>query len=227
MLKRIPTSRALELIRRARQSPQSDPEMAYPRWYLHRWHFLPEGYLSRRGAAGYERVIRNLYNAGQEDVLVRKVVRRVRAVRPASVVELGCGPGRLLTALANAEAAPEIVGLDLSPYMLERAKARLQQGEARLLHADGLAVPANQGAFDVAVAAHYVGHLPGEIRAQAVHEITRIVRPGGRVIIAEHSWHPWPRDPLLVLRHASWHASRLIRLQVFERVDPVSREATA
>jgi len=201
--------------------------MAYPRWYLHRWHFLPEGYLSRRGAAGYERVIRNLYNAGQEDALVHKLVRRVRAARPASVVELGCGPGRLVAALANAEAAPEIVGLDLSPYMLERARARLQRRRARLLHADGLAVPAQEAAFDVAVAAHYVGHLPGEVRAQAVREIARLVRPGGRVIIADHSWHLWPPIPMLVLREASWHASRLIRLQVFERVDLVGAEATA
>lgn len=227
MLKRIPTSRALELIRRARQSPQSDPDMAYPRWYLHRWHFLPEGYLSRRGATGYERVIRNLYNAGQEDALVRKLVRRVRAARPASVVEFGCGPGRLVAALANAEAAPDIVGLDLSPYMLERARARLQRRPARLLHADGLAVPAQEAAFDVAVAAHYVGHLPEEVRPQAVREIARLVRPGGHVIIADHSWHSWPPNPMLVLREASWHASRLIRLQVFERVDLVSAEAMA
>ncbi|NJD64577.1 MAG: class I SAM-dependent methyltransferase [Chloroflexi bacterium] len=227
MLKRIPTRRAIELIRRARQSPQSDPEMAYPRWYLHRWHFLPEGYLSRRGAAGYERVIRSLYNAGQEDALVGKLVRRVRAARPSSVVELGCGPGRLLTALANAEVAPEIVGLDLSPYMLERAKARLPRGKARLLHADALAVPSQEAAFDVAVAAHYVGHLPGELRAPAVREIARLVRPGGRVIIADHSWHPWPPIPPLVLREASWHASRLIRLQVFERVNLNCAEATA
>ena len=141
--------------------------------------------------------------------------------------KLGCGPGRLLTALADAEAAPEIVGLDLSPYMLERARARLQRRPALLLHADALAVPAQEASFDVAVAAHYVGHLPGELRVPAVGEIARLVRPGGRVIIADHSWHPWPPIPQLVLREASWHASRIIRLQVFERVNLMCAEATA
>lgn len=226
MLKRIPATRARELIREARRSPQSDPRTAYPSWYLHRWHFLPEGYLSRRGAAGYEWVIRNVYNVAQEDALIGKMVRRVRAARPASVVELGCGPGRLVSALEDEGAAPDIVGLDLSPFLLERAKARLVRGRARLVHADGLAVPAQEGAFDLAVAAHYVGHLPGNLRAPAVREIARIVRPGGHVVIADHSWHPWPANPMLVLRSASWHASRLIRLQVFERVDLIGSEAT-
>lgn len=227
MLKRIPATRARELIRRAGRLPQSDPRTAYPSWYLHRWHFLPEGYLSRRGASGYEWVIRNLYNAGTERALIRKIVSRVRAARPASVVEFGCGPGRLVSAMAGDAVAPDIVGLDLSPYLLERATARLPRGRARLVHADGLAVPARAGAFDVAVASHYVGHLPRDARPQAVREMARLVRPGGRVIIADHSWHPWPHNPLLVLRHASWHASRLIRLQVFERIEFPGAEAPA
>jgi len=227
MLKHISSSRARELIREARRSPQSDPKTAYPPWYVHRWHFLPEGYLSRRGAAGYDWVIRNLYNAGQEDALLRKLVRRVQAARPNSVVELGCGPGRLVSALVDDGAAPDIVGLDLSPYMLERAMANLHRGQARLVHADGLAAPAPEGAFDVAVAAHYLGHLPLDLRGPAMGEIARIVRPGGSIIIADHSWHASPHNPLLVLRHASWHASRLIRLQVFERADAVGTEAPA
>ncbi len=227
MFKHIPEPRARELIERAGTSPRSNPSTLYPAWYLHRWHFLPEGYLSRRSAAGYEWLIRNLYNSGAENALIRKLVRRVRSARPAAVVEFGCGPGRLVRALSEHSGAADVVGLDLSPYLLERAQARLSQPNARVLHVDGLSTPAAEASFDVAVAAHYVGHLPEHVRPAAVSEIARVVRPGGRVIIADHSWHPWPENPLLVLRNMSWHAARLIRLQVFERTDISNAEATA
>lgn len=226
-MKHIPEPRARELIERAGLSPHSDPSTHYPGWYLRRWHFLPEGYLSRRGAAGYEWLIRNLYNTGVERALISKVVRRVRAARPAAVVEFGCGPGRLVEALSEQSGARDVLGLDLSPYLLERAHARLRLPNARVVHADGLSVPAAAASFDVAIAAHYVGHLPSELRPAAVTEMARVVRPGGRVIIADHSWHRWPGNPLLALRSASWHAARLIRLQVFERIDIPGAEATA
>lgn len=227
VFKHIPGPRARELIERASQSPRSEPSTSYPAWYLHRWHFLPEGYLSRRSAAGYEWLIRNLYNTGVENALIRKLVRRVRSARPESVVEFGCGPGRLVRALSEHSGAADVVGLDLSPYLLERAHARLTRPNARLLHASGLSTPAGEASFDVAVAAHYVGHLPPPVRPAAVSEMARVVRPGGRVIIADHSWHPWPESPLLVPRHMSWHAARLIRLQVFERIDVPGAEAPA
>lgn len=227
MLKRIPPERASQLIDAARRLPRSNPATGYPAWYLHRWHFLPEGYLSRRGAAGYDRGIRNLYNIGAERALIDKLVRRIAASTPDAVVELGCGPGRLLAALADSRVARRLVGVDLSPYLLERADRRLGERNVDLVHASGLAVPAEDGAFDTAVAVHYVGHLPEDQRACAVEEIARLVRPGGHVVIADHSWHRWPRHTPLALRHASWHASRMIRLQVFERIDVLEHGAPA
>lgn len=225
MLKRISPERASELIDAARRLPRSNPATGYPAWYLHRWHFLPEGYLSRRSAAGYDRGIRNLYNAGVERALIEKVVRRIAASTPDAVVELGCGPGRLLASLADSRVARRLVGVDLSPYLLERADRRLDGRDVDLVHASGLSVPAEDGAFDAAVAVHYVGHLPEDQRTRAVEEIARLVRPGGHVVIADHAWHPWPRNTLLALRQASSHASRLIRLQVFERLESLENGA--
>ena len=44
----------------------ADPTERYPHWYLHRWHFLPEGYLSQRSVGIYQRLVPKLYYAGQE-----------------------------------------------------------------------------------------------------------------------------------------------------------------
>jgi len=226
MLKRIPRERAARLIAEARRLPQSDPATRYPAWYLHRWHFLPEGYLSRRSAAGYDRGIRQLYNAGVEQELIKKLTHRIAAARPPSVIELGCGPGRLLTALADSRVARRIVGVDLSPYLLERAQHRLGPCDVTLMHADATETPEPDGAFDAAVAAHYIGHLPESLRPRAVQELARLVRPGGQVVVADHAWHPWPGHALLALRHASRHASGLIKLQVFERLESRDTGAT-
>ncbi len=219
MLKRLPPDRARELVADAALLPASNPRVSYPSWYLHRWHFLPEGYLSRRSAAWYEHIIRNVYNQGLESRTIAAVVGAVAALRPRSVLEVGSGPGRLLEALAYDRVGEDLVGVDLSPYLLERARRRLGGYPVRLVHADGLALPADEGAFDVAVASHYVGHLPAPLRREAVLELARVVRPGGHVVIVDHRWHPSPRLEELRETSRETQAPGFVAMSVFERVE--------
>jgi trans-aconitate 2-methyltransferase len=51
-----------------------------------------------------------------------ELVARVRAERPRTVVDLGCGPGNLTTLLADRWPDAHVVGLDSSPEMVERAR---------------------------------------------------------------------------------------------------------
>ncbi len=51
------------------------------------------------------------------------LVRRIDAVRPASVVDLGCGPGQLTATLTERWPEASIVGVDSSPEMITRAGA--------------------------------------------------------------------------------------------------------
>ena len=217
MLKRIPAPRARKLIADASTLPTSDPRVSYPSWYVRRWHFLPEGYLSRRSAALYEHIVRNLYNQGMEGRIVHNLVDRLRQISPGSVLEVGCGPGRLLAASARARIGHDRIGLDLSPFLLERARRKVGNRAARFVHGDGLAIPSEDSAFDAVVASHYVGHLPEAVRDQAVAELARVVRPGGHLLVVDHRWHPWPSAPGLKLTNASSHNLGLIRVNVFER----------
>ena len=50
------------------------------------------------------------------------LVGRVRAEAPRVVVDLGCGPGTLTRTLAERWPDAEVIGLDDSPAMLERAR---------------------------------------------------------------------------------------------------------
>ena len=190
MLKRMHPSLAQRCVAEAARSPRSNPRVSYPRWYLQRWHFLPEGYLSRRSAAGYETVVRQVYNLTRESAVLKSLLKLIQAEKHEDVLELGCGPGRALATLSAGRPTAHFTGLDLSPFMLERAERR-NQATARvdLVHADGGALPWASPAFDAVVAIHYFGHLPGAARPTAFAEARRALTPDGRLYVVDHSWH--------------------------------------
>lgn len=93
------------------------------------------------------------------------------------VLDLGCGTGLVGAALAP-EPGPLVTGVDLSPRMLEQARARgvyheLAQGE---VHAWLRATPAES--FDIVVAADMLIYI-GDLRV-LFDEVARVIRHGGR-----------------------------------------------
>jgi len=102
-------------------------------------------------------------------------------VRPGDRVLDGCcGTGDLAVAAVRAGAG-DVVGLDFSPRMLERARAKLQV--VTWLEGDLLALPFPDADFDsatVGFGVRNVADLPA-----ALAELTRVLRPGGRLGILE------------------------------------------
>jgi SAM-dependent methyltransferase len=102
------------------------------------------------------------------------------------VLELGCGSGRTLVPLA--EAGYDIVGLDSSEEMLERARMRLERSSAadhaRLVHADMTHFEFGATFPLITVPFHTWMHLTtGEAQLAALASIRRHLRPGGRLVI--------------------------------------------
>lgn len=191
MLKRIPEEQQARLIAEAGRSPLSDEAVAYPHWYLHRWHFLPEGYLSRRGVSLYELGIVPLYYEGQERRIVARVADALEAAQPGRVIEVACGPGRAVAEYRRRLPGTHFTGIDLSPYMLERARTRLPAG-VDLVHGDSRALPWEDGQFDAVVSTHHAGHVPRREAVQVLREALRVLRPGGTFVLVEHRWHRLP-----------------------------------
>jgi ubiquinone/menaquinone biosynthesis C-methylase UbiE len=117
------------------------------------------------------------------DVLDR-IVRALGAPPPGRVLDLACGPG--LVAEALAPVVGEIVGVDATPEMVARARARLAAaGTSRAAFhvAAAEALPFDAEAFDAVVTRLSFHHFP-DLRA-VLAETRRVLRPGGRLVVVD------------------------------------------
>jgi SAM-dependent methyltransferase len=113
------------------------------------------------GAAFYDRAYRE---AGDRDARWRELgargkadhVERLLRVRPARLVEIGCGDGALLAELERRDAAAVLAGFDVSEEAVRAARARgLKQVDAF----DGRRLPVDDDAFDAALLSHVLEHV--------------------------------------------------------------------
>jgi len=99
------------------------------------------------------------------------------------VVDIACGPGLLLPALAARAAS--VVGVDFTPEVLELARKRLPAATTNVALARGVAeqLPFRDGAFDAAVLRLALHHV--EEPVTVLREVHRLLRPGGRVAVLD------------------------------------------
>jgi ubiquinone/menaquinone biosynthesis C-methylase UbiE len=107
------------------------------------------------------------------------------------VLDAGCGTGRALTPL-RAAVGPSgvVVGVDLTPAMLEAAVRAGRDRDGRLLLADVAALPLRSESLDAVFGAGLVAHLPHP--AEDLRKLARVVRPGGNLAL----FHPIGRATL-------------------------------
>ena len=105
------------------------------------------------------------------------VVDAIGEASPRRVLEVGCGWGDLSLRIAR-EFGAEVVAVDLSPRMVELARA--QGVDARV--ADVQSLPFEDGEFDCVTANWMLYHVPDLDRG--LSELARVLRPGGRLVAA-------------------------------------------
>ncbi|WP_142149868.1 class I SAM-dependent methyltransferase [Streptomyces sp. SLBN-31] len=107
------------------------------------------------------------------------------------VLDAGCGTGRALTPLRAAVGATGVVvGIDLTPAMLQAAVRAGRDRDGKLLLADVAALPLRSRSLDAVFAAGLIAHLPRP--ADDLRELARVVRPGGVLAL----FHPIGRAAL-------------------------------
>lgn len=111
-----------------------------------------------------------------------------RGTPPSRVLDLGCGPGESAFALAERWPEAEVVGVDLAPAMIRRARQRLRRrpdttGNLRFEVADAADLLFDSACFDLAIG-HSFLYLVSD-RPRVLREALRVLRPGGMLCLME------------------------------------------
>jgi ubiquinone/menaquinone biosynthesis C-methylase UbiE len=136
--------------------------------------------------------------------------KRYRTLRPllfegltGGMLDAGIGTGRNC---AHYPPAAVVTGIDISPAMLERARARCPTlaASGRLYQMDVTALQFPAATFDAAVSSFLFCVLPDEQQVPALRELGRVVKPGGLIRLVEYVrpkgalrraitrlWQPW------------------------------------
>jgi ubiquinone/menaquinone biosynthesis C-methylase UbiE/DNA-binding transcriptional ArsR family regulator len=139
----------------------------------------------RANAAQWDR-IRSLYVDEKE--VEAALVKLLPADGLRELLDIGTGTGRMLEVFGPR--VERVVGVDLSREMLTVARVNLERAALRncsIRQADMYQLPLPGASFD-AVVIHQVLHY-AEHPAQVVAEAARVLRPGGRLVIADFAPH--------------------------------------
>lgn len=125
-----------------------------------------------------------------------EMLRRLESELPqrATVVDIGCGTGTFALALKERRPDARIVGVDGDEEIL--ALARAKAGASEIEWREGLAqeAPVESGSADLVTISLVLHHLLPEDKRRALAEARRILKPTGRLHVAD--WGR-PSDPLM------------------------------
>jgi ubiquinone/menaquinone biosynthesis C-methylase UbiE len=128
-------------------------------------------------AQGYDRAMARVLEPFVPDLLA------ACRLRPGSrLLDVGTGTGLVAAAAATLPGtAVRVVGLDVSPAMLRRARDRVAQLGVTLVTGDAEALPCRDGSFDAAVGHFVLVFLARP--AASLAELRRVLHPGGRIAV--------------------------------------------
>lgn len=126
---------------------------------------------------------------------------RAAALHPADVLEMAAGTGIVSRQLRDSMPGARLVVTDLNPPMLEVATAKFAPGEVEILQANAMALPFEDGAFDMVVCQFGVMFFPDKV--VSFREAARVLRPGGHYLFS--TWGTQDDNPFAQIANAELH----------------------
>lgn len=139
-------------------------------------------------------------------VSITETLRQLPLEGDERVLDIGCGTGQHLHALLNRHPDLALHGLDQSPAMLRRARARLG-ANADLVEGTADSLPYPDAGFDLIISTSVLHYLPLP-HQPVIDEWRRVLAPGGRIALTDWNGdHPGTRVRGISLRR--WLGRRI------------------
>jgi ubiquinone/menaquinone biosynthesis C-methylase UbiE len=125
----------------------------------------------------FERSIEGLFSS----VFKKEIVKSVNLFPNMVLLDVGCANGKLLKMFYEENGEIHGVGIDVSPKMIEVAKANVPQ--ANFVVGDATHLPFQENSFDMITCSASFHHFPSP--ETFMKEALRVLKPGGKLLIAE------------------------------------------
>ena len=170
------------------------PPGRYPTYYLQKFHFQTDGYLSDASAERYDHQVEVLFGGGAAAMRRQALVPLKHALAGGAnsgpgrgrLLDVACGTGRFLREVKANYPRLHVTGLDLSPHYLSVARRELAPwSRTRFVEGMAEAMPFADAEFDAVTCIYLFHELPPRVRRAAVAEIRRVLRPGGTLVFVD------------------------------------------
>ncbi|WP_280234454.1 class I SAM-dependent methyltransferase [Nocardia cyriacigeorgica] len=130
-----------------------------------------------------------MFFLGRHARLIRELARISGAQTGHTALDIGCGPGKLVRSLGTAVGPTgSATGTDPSHTAIEHNRVHDPNHHYIQSAAQQLDLP--DAEFDVATCTFVMHHIPAQHRATAIGEMFRVLRPGGRLLLADANPSP-------------------------------------
>jgi ubiquinone/menaquinone biosynthesis C-methylase UbiE len=175
----------------------SNPQVQCPEYYSSQnFHSIEGGYLNISAAVSYDPITQ--YALPPNETWVRQALIDAIQSKPRRILDLGCGTGSTTLMLKRAFPNAEVIGVDLSPYMLVVAEHKAQQAglEMQWRHGNAEQTGFPDASFDLLTASLLFHETPATVSGAILRECFRLLTIGGEVIILDGNQK--------TLRHTDW-----------------------
>ncbi|MBE9052057.1 methyltransferase domain-containing protein [Nostocales cyanobacterium LEGE 11386] len=149
------------------------------------FHGIEGGYLNPSAAVSYDPITQ--YVLFPNETVVRQTLIDAIKVQPRRILDLGCGTGSTTLMLKQAFPQAEVIGLDVSPYMLVRAEDKARSVGVDILwqHGNAEKTSFSDATFDLITASLLFHETPNVVCQTILRESFRLLVTGGQVLILD------------------------------------------